>query len=180
MKQFDRDSYVALLRLWDKKHHLLGNSEPHRLYKESVDALKSIDKSLYANGVLDLGAGNGILGIPALLEGFAEKVVLIEPLVKRIAFLEAVRGEMRRVGDPRLAGLFVMPQTVQNVSRETLEKQLGPSWSQALVMTRAFSGANSLKDAVSGSVLSENPLRKFSVIETSNSKKYVLVPEIDP
>jgi len=179
VKQFDRDSYVALLRLWDKKHHLLGNSEPHRLYKESVDALKSIDRSHYANGVLDLGAGNGILGIPALLEGFADKVILIEPLVKRIAFLEAIRGEMKRMGDTRLSGLFVMPQTVQNVSRETLEKHLGPTWSQALVITRAFSGANSLKDALKGSALSDNPLRKFSVLETSNSKKYVLVPEKD-
>ncbi|MEO5668114.1 MAG: RsmG family class I SAM-dependent methyltransferase [Bdellovibrionota bacterium] len=177
MKQFDRDDFVRILRVWDAKHHLLGRSDPFKLYKESTDALKTAEKGLLQQGCIDLGAGNGIFGIPALLEGFAERVVLIEPLVKRVAFLEAIRGEMRRVGDERHANLSVIPLPIQNVSRETLLKLLGPDWQQRPVITRAFSGGLTLKQAVASSVLCDNPLRKFSVQETTNSKKYVLVPE---
>jgi 16S rRNA G527 N7-methylase RsmG len=177
VKQFDRDAFIKLLREWDGKHHLLGRSDPYRLYKESTRALDSVEASLLQPGVMDLGAGNGILGVPALLEGYAEKVVLIEPLVKRVAFLEAVKGEMRRAGDPRYENLAVVPLCVQNVSRETLKRLLGENWADRLVITRAFSGAASLKDAVKGSVLCDNPLRKFFVEEVSGSKKFVLVPE---
>lgn len=179
MKHFDREAFIRILKEWDSKHHLLGRSDPYKLYKESVEALKTLEKPLLHNGLIDLGAGNGILGVPALLEGFAENVVLIEPLVKRVAFLEAVRGEMRRFGDPRVSRLHVVPLNVQSVSRETLQKKLGDLWAQSLVVTRAFSGAHSLKDAVAGSALSDNPLRKFFVAETSGSKKYMLIPDTE-
>jgi hypothetical protein len=179
VKHFDREAFIRLLKEWDAKHHLLGRSDPYKLYKESVEALKGLDKSLLLHGAIDLGAGNGILGIPALLEGFVETVVLIEPLVKRVAFLEAIRGELRRLGDPRVDSLVVVPLNVQSVSRETLKKRLGDAWAQSLVITRAFSGAHSLREAVAGSVLCDNPLRKFFVLETSGSKKYMLIPETD-
>lgn len=177
MKHFDRDAYVRLLREWDAKHHLLGRSDPYRLYKESADALRSLEGGLLRLGCIDLGAGNGILGIPALLEGYSEKVLLVEPLVKRVAFLEAVRGEMRRLGDPAYERLVVIPLPVQSVSRETLFRHFGGGWSERPVITRAFSGAQSLRSALGGSVLCDNPLRKFSVVETSNSKKYMLLPD---
>lgn len=177
MKQYDREAYLSLLRLWDKKHHLVGRTQPERLYKESVQSLKSISKENINRSLIDLGAGNGILGIPALLEGFALQVCLIEPLPKRAAFLEAVKAEMRARGDERYKGLSVVPLPVQNVSRETLLRLLGDNFDKIPVLSRAFSGALSMKDALSASPLKGNPCYKFFVLDEAKAPQYVLVRE---
>ncbi len=176
MKHFDREAYIQLLKLWDAKHHLLGRSDPYRLYKESVEALKTLPPTHRAGPVIDLGAGNGILGIPALLEGYCSRVLLLEPMPKRVAFLEAVRAEMRRLGDARFENLRIVPFPVQSVSRETLEKALGPEWPSTPVLTRAFSGSLGLREALDASLLKESPVWKFFVAEDKKRKKFVLKP----
>jgi hypothetical protein len=177
VKQFDREAYLSLLRLWDRKHRLVGRTRPDRLYRESVESLRSLPPALISDALVDLGAGSGILGVPALLEGLSKKVCLIEPLPKKVAFLEAVKAEMRLMGDHRYSNLLIIPLPVQNVSRETLECYLGPDLSSVPVLSRAFSGNLNMKEALRSSCLKENPCYKFFVLDEVKSPKYVLVRE---
>lgn len=177
VKRFSKEDYIALLKLWDKKHHLIGRSSPTELYQQSVTALKSLERSVLNVGAIDLGAGNGILGIPALLEGFVEKVCLVEPLIKRVAFLEAIKADMRAKGDTRYAGLIILPMAVQDVSRETFVEHFGEGFDKVCVISRAFSGTLTMKEALGRSALRANSCYKFFVSNEANSSKYMLLKE---
>lgn len=172
MKRSPRESYIELLKEWDKIHHLLGNSNPNTLYNESAEALSTLPDA--SNIVcVDIGAGNGILGVAAFLEGFCERLVLIEPLAKRSAFLMTWRLSLSKEEQSRV---LIVNSKVEDVSRETLEDFAQVPVSKMVVMARAFSGARTLPEALKLSYLNISQVYEFFSSSDPTPQKFMLRP----
>jgi 16S rRNA (guanine527-N7)-methyltransferase len=87
--------YVELLAGAGVERGLMGPHEPSRLWSRHVLNSAAL-AGLLSRGsdVLDLGSGAGLPGIPVALARPDLQVTLLEPMARRVAFLEEVVDEL--------------------------------------------------------------------------------------
>lgn len=155
MKPSEVLQYAESIAAWDKKHRIVGKTPPELLIRESLDAISHFS-DFEANATLvDLGAGSGLLGIPWLYSHLESSAVFIEPDKKKTAFLHYYLSSFNH-----LKGRYqVLSAKIQNVSRETVcpFNRRG-----RFVVARAFSGEESLSDAIEASEFKNESLYVFS------------------
>lgn len=149
--------YTRAVQEWDKTHRLVGRLSVSALVEQSVEALKALDDEVLAGDVLfvDVGAGQGLLGIPALYLFPNLKVLFVEPDPKKTAFLRNYLFGVQKELGPRS---FVESCRLQDVSRETQKRHENRN---PKLFARAFSGEVLLAEAVRESVFSEQELFVF-------------------
>jgi 16S rRNA G527 N7-methylase RsmG len=158
-----KELYISELRAWNRTHRLTGSNDIDLLYSESLQALKSLPSE--PSGLIDIGAGSGILGVPALLLPSQPKVCFVEPDIKKASFLLQLKSKVRAI-DPVIANnMTIVIKEIQDVSRETIEQLFSGPF---IMVARAFSGQYSLKDAVAKSELRN--LDVFFFAPTHNNK----------
>lgn len=155
VKQADIKKFSAAISEWDSKHRIVGKTPPETLINESLTALRSASFVEEGIAVVDVGAGSGIVGIPWLYMSERNRAIFVEPDKKKCAFLRYYLS-----GDKRIAprGL-VIDQTIQKVSRETLESFSAGNF---VLLSRAFSGAVDLGAAMGDSCLKDEKYYVFS------------------
>lgn len=91
--------YHALLADWNTRMNLTGDTDfetsIHRHYTDSLAPLK--ETALFPEGasLIDVGSGAGFPGLPLAIARPDLKVTLLDSLMKRITFLQAVVDELR-------------------------------------------------------------------------------------
>jgi 16S rRNA (guanine527-N7)-methyltransferase len=93
----DLDSYVRLLLAWTEAINLTGIREPVAVAREHLlDSLSATNllRGLGVRNVLDLGSGGGVPGIPLAIALPDVRVLLVESIAKKSAFLRAATGAL--------------------------------------------------------------------------------------
>ena len=91
------DRYCELVRKWSDRIDLVAEGDLRRFRSRHVDdSLRALPllESLPPGPVVDVGAGAGLPGIPLAIACPGRLVRLIEPRLKRAAFLEEVVREL--------------------------------------------------------------------------------------
>lgn len=172
MKHPSLQSYLEALDSWDKKHHLKGNTDSEILCSQSIEAFEASSHRLgEVKTLVDVGAGNGILGFPIFLAGLVERVVFIEPLSKRASFLlfyasSLPEGQRERV--------LVLNERLEKVSREKIERFAQNDLDKCLFCARAFSGNLELAEVLAQSELSDRDVFDFFHDKSSMDKPFML------
>jgi 16S rRNA (guanine527-N7)-methyltransferase len=87
--------YAELLERWSRIHSLVRFSTPAELVRRHlVEALAAAPLLTGEGRLLDVGSGAGLPGIPLLVVTTGWRGVLVEPRVKRWAFLRQVIREL--------------------------------------------------------------------------------------
>ena len=151
--------FAAQITAWDKIHRLVGRSDPRELIAQSVEALQGLNPDTLKGPKLlvDVGAGSGLVGIPALNMFHDLQVLFVEPDSKKTAFLRNYLYGVQKELAPRCS---VGTQLLQDVSRETNQSQ---ALLEPVLFARAFSGEISLADAVQNSVFAGHQLFVYRV-----------------
>lgn len=143
-----KSHYLEAIESWDKTHRLVGRSSVGGLLDESIAALSGALASgkLHSKDVLvDVGAGQAVMGYPWLHLAGDTKLITVEPDRKKTAFLLWFRASLPKSIAERWVHLS---KTIQNVSCETLDAAFFPpnpgSKSRTVCVARAFSGQDSL------------------------------------
>jgi len=128
--------YLNLLNSWNKTHRIIG-SNADDLFNDCVLALKNSQLPQCEN-IIDLGAGSGIVGFSFLSLYPNAHVTFVEPLHKKVSFLNFVKSELK------LSNIKIIAGKIEDVSRET------NLWNdnEPVVLTRAFSGNKSLEQTM--------------------------------
>ncbi len=153
-----KSAYFDAVRAWDKKIRLVGKTPIEQLYNESLKALRTLETK--AKVLVDVGAGNGILGFPWLELSPEHKCIFLEPDPKKAAFILDFASRSHNglsVADRSM----VLCQKLENVPRETILKYSANSFCLA---TRAFSGAIGLKEAFAKSELKDQEFFVFDLV----------------
>jgi 16S rRNA G527 N7-methylase RsmG len=154
------DVYLSSLDSWNRIHHIIGNTPPGTLFKQSVTAIENSELVKLNDILIDVGAGSGILGFAYLFKDNSRCVVFVEPRIKSRAFLYEVKSKL----PPEMSKRVIISESrIQDVSRETRDSWVQKSSNKNIVLaSRAFSGDISLRDAVKLSVFKADPLYIFS------------------
>lgn len=109
------EQFAALLHEWNQVHNLTGAKTIVKIYENIVDSLYPLTFIKIPQTLLDVGTG---AGFPGLVLGIAlpdTKVVLAEPLKKRVSFLKYVSLDLG------LKNVKVEAKRVEKVVHEPFE-----------------------------------------------------------
>ena len=91
------ENFVKLLNEWNKIHNLTGAKTIDAIYKNIVDSLYPLNFIKEPKTLLDVGTGAGFPGLVLAIALPKTKVVLAEPLKKRVSFLKYASIDMENV-----------------------------------------------------------------------------------
>jgi len=91
------EEFAELLNQWNKIHNLTGAKTIDTIYKNIVDSLYPLNFIKEPKTLLDVGTGAGFPGLVLAIALPQTKVVLAEPLKKRVSFLKYASIDMENV-----------------------------------------------------------------------------------
>ncbi|MCE5393126.1 MAG: 16S rRNA (guanine(527)-N(7))-methyltransferase RsmG [Acidithiobacillus sp.] len=102
--------YVEELERWNRTHNLTAVRDRFQMVsRHLLDSLTFVQKLPDEVAILDIGSGAGLPGIPLAMLRPAQTVVLVEPAVKKVAFLRHVLGRLS------LTNVQVAPYRVEDL-----------------------------------------------------------------
>ena len=90
----DCEVFVELLQKWGKVHNLSGRLSKDDIYENILDSLYPLNFIDEFNSFADIGTGAGYPGLILAIARKDVKAYLIEPRVKRVAFLNFVKASL--------------------------------------------------------------------------------------
>lgn len=112
----DIEVFVELLQKWGKIHNLSGRLSRDDIYENILDSLFPLTFIENFSSFADIGTGAGYPGLILALARKDVKAYLIEPRIKRVAFLNMVKATLG------LKNLIILQKRVEEV--EDLKVQL--------------------------------------------------------
>lgn len=113
--------YLEMLHSWSRKIDLVSlvsiKDMANRHILDSMAAAMVIDINITCfpcDGILDIGSGAGLPGIPLAILGTSEKIILCEPRQRRVIFLKEV------IRNLRLSNVEVVNSRVEDIKLEFL------------------------------------------------------------
>ncbi len=86
--------YLRLLAKWSQAFNLTAVRDPAEMVVRHVLDSVAVRPFLYGGGILDVGTGAGLPGIPLAILAPGQRFVLLDSVGKKIRFLHHVLGEL--------------------------------------------------------------------------------------
>ena len=159
MRKNFEDYYIKALKQWNLVHRIIGRAHPVELYTQSLEAVEGVLGNHRSKIVVDVGAGSGLVGFAWLMLDSGNRALFVEPNAKKAAFIAHVLSNWSNLQNRSI--LANLP--VQIVPRETMDSfdMQKTLEEECIVLSRAFSGADSLEVAIEGSIFSKCDSYKF-------------------
>jgi len=122
--------FASLLHEWNQIHNLTGAKTVDAIYKNIIDSLYPLNFVSLPKTLLDVGTGAGFPGLVLAIALPEVKVVLAEPLKKRVSFLKYAKIDLE------LSNVCVEGKRVENIAYDAF----------ALITSRAVSNTKLLLD----------------------------------
>lgn len=146
------DVFCKLLQQWGKVHNLSGRLTQEDIKEnilDSIEPLKFIDDF---ESFADIGTGAGYPGLILAMAKSNKKCYLIEPRLKRVAFLNFVKNSLKLENVEVIAKRV---EDVENVKVELISSRAVTNTKLLLDITKNISNSNSSFLFYKGSLLDE-------------------------
>ena len=90
----DIEIFIELLKKWGKVHNLSGSLKDEDIYENILDSLFPLRLIENFDSFADIGTGAGYPGLIIAILKKDKKAYLVEPRVKRVAFLNFVKASL--------------------------------------------------------------------------------------
>ena len=127
------EGFASLLHEWNQIHNLTGAKSVDAIYVNIVDSLYPLTFIEKPNTLLDVGTGAGFPGLVLAIALPDTKVVLAEPLKKRVSFLKYAAIDLQ------LSNVSVEAKRVEKVQHDAFD----------LISSRAVTNTKLLLDLTS-------------------------------
>lgn len=105
--------YLLLIKKWNKRYNLTAiKAVEDMLYQHIIDSL-AVVSHLHGPGIVDVGTGAGLPGIPLAIARPDWKMILVESNQKKAVFLQQVKIELK------LDNITVVTQRIENTKINT-------------------------------------------------------------
>ncbi len=140
----DCNVFVKLLQQWGKVHNLSGRLGTEDINENILDSIYPLNFIEKYDSFADIGTGAGYPGLLLAIANRDVKSYLIEPRVKRVAFLNFVKASLK------LDNLKVICERVENVKDLKVD----------LITSRAVTNTSLLLD-ITQNIVNDNPSYLF-------------------
>ena len=127
------ERFASLLHEWNQIHNLTGAKSIDAIYVNIVDSLYPLNFIKQPHSLLDVGTGAGFPGLVLAIAMPDTKVVLAEPLKKRVSFLKYAAMDLE------LSNVTVEAKRVENIEHKAFD----------LISSRAVTNTRLLLDLTS-------------------------------
>jgi 16S rRNA (guanine527-N7)-methyltransferase len=154
------EQFIELLLKWNKVHSLTNIKDKNRLMEYIDDCIypKTFLEIDSFESVLDIGSGAGFPAIPLAIEYPQKKFTLVEPLIKRVSFLNLVKCELN------LDNISILDMRVEDIEDEIFDlitSRAVTKTEQIFNLTKKISNKNTKYLLYKGENL-ENELKNIS------------------
>jgi 16S rRNA (guanine527-N7)-methyltransferase len=146
------EQFVELLLKWNKVHSLTNIKTKNGLMEYVKDSIYPKEFLCDFDTCLDIGSGAGFPAIPLAIEYPNKKFTLVEPLIKRVSFLNIVKCDLN------LDNITIIDDRVENIQNQTFD----------LITSRAVMKINLIID-LSKDIIHDNS--KFLLYKGENVKE---------
>ena len=165
----DIEIFIEFLKKWGKVHNLSGSLRDEDIYENILDSLFPLRLIENFDSFADIGTGAGYPGLIIAILKKDKKAYLVEPRVKRVAFLNFVKASLS------LQNLTILQKRVEEVEDlkvDLITSRAVTNTKLLLDITKNIKKSNSSYLFYKGSML-ENELEdakinKYKVVSREN------------
>lgn len=161
--------FTALLQKWGKIHNLTGNLEQNSIEKNIIDSIYPIEFLEDFESLADIGTGAGFPGLILAMYYKEKDIYLIEPRVKRVAFLNFVKASL---GLKKLKVLQKRVEDVEDLKVDLITSRAVTNTKLLLDITSNIKKPNTSYLFYKGSMLDDE-------LETAKINNYKIVSKDD-
>ncbi len=175
-KFFERcETFIKLLQQWGKVHNLSGKLSKNDIEENIIDSVYPLKFVEEFNSFADIGTGAGYPGFIIAMARADKKAYLIEPRVKRVAFLNFVKNSLG-LNNINIIGSRV--EEVKNLKVDLITSRAVTNTSLLLDITKNISKDNSSYLFYKGTLLEEEikeaKLNNYNVV-TRKDRNYLFI-----
>jgi 16S rRNA (guanine527-N7)-methyltransferase len=111
----DCEKFSLVLKQWNKTHNLTGACENEDIEKNIIDSVYPISFICNVSKLVDIGTGAGYPGLILAIALRDTKCILVEPRVKRVAFLNYVKNLLK------LKNVEVIQKRVEDIQIDNID-----------------------------------------------------------
>ena len=165
----DIEIFIELLKKWGKVHNLSGSLKDEDIYENILDSLFPLRFIENFDSFADIGTGAGYPGLIIAILKKDKKAYLVEPRVKRVAFLNFVKASLSL---QKLTILQKRVEEVEDLKVDLITSRAVTNTKLLLDITKNIKKSNSSYLFYKGSML-ENELEdakinKYKVVSREN------------
>ena len=144
--------FISLLQQWGKVHNLSGRLSKEDIEENILDSVYPLDFISSYESFADIGTGAGYPGLILAMANSNVKCYLIEPRVKRVAFLNFVKNSL---GLKNVEVIGSRVEEVENLKVDLITSRAVTNTKLLLDITQNISKDNSSYLFYKGSLLDE-------------------------
>lgn len=167
--------FVELLQKWGKVHNLSGKLEKKDIYENILDSLYPLTFIKIFESFADIGTGAGYPGLILAIALKDKEAYLIEPRVKRVAFLNFVKASLAL---KNLTILEKRAEEVEDLKVDLITSRAVTNTKLLLELTKGIKKENTSYLFYKGSMLqdeiNEAKINNYEVI-SKNGRNYLYI-----
>lgn len=167
--------FVELLQKWGKVHNLSGKLEKKDIYENILDSLYPLTFIKDFESFADIGTGAGYPGLILAIALKDKEAYLIEPRVKRVAFLNFVKASLAL---KNLTILEKRAEEVEDLKVDLITSRAVTNTKLLLELTKGIKKENTSYLFYKGSMLqdeiNEAKINNYEVI-SKNGRNYLYI-----
>lgn len=144
------DVFISLLQKWGKVHNLSGRLTREDIQENIIDSIYPLQYLDSYNSFADIGTGAGYPGLIIAMANADVKCYLIEPRIKRVAFLNFVKNSL---GLKNVEVICKRVEEVENVQVDLITSRAVTNTKLLLDITKNISKKDSSYLFYKGSLL---------------------------
>lgn len=159
------EQFISLLKQWGGVHNLTAELNHYKIEDNIIDSIYPLKFLSNFNSFADIGTGAGYPGMLLAIARPDVKATLIEPRIKRVAFLNFVKNALK------LENVEVICDRVENISNRTFDlvtSRAVTNTSLLIDLTKNISTDNTeflfYKGSLLESEIAEAQLKKYEII----------------
>jgi len=168
------DTYISILQRWGKIHNLTATLQTDDIKKNIIDSIYPLKFLNNFKSFADIGTGAGYPGMLLAIARPDIKATLVEPRVKRVAFLNFVKNALK------LQNVEVIQDRVENLSQQKFDlitSRAVTNTSLLINLTSNISDENTVYLFYKGSLcekeIEDTKLENYEIISVGKHRNYL-------
>ena len=168
------EKYISLLQQWGKIHNLTASLKYDEIESNIIDSIYPLTFVNDFKSFVDIGTGAGYPGMLLAIARPDVKATLVEPRVKRVAFLNFVKSALK------LQNVEVVQDRVENLPQQKFDlitSRAVTNTSLLLELTQNLNDNNTeylfYKGSLCDQEIEDAKLQNYEIVKTGEHRNYL-------